>query len=274
MALGTQLSPTQTLVTFCLWARRHGYDVGEMHGFSAVHPVHTGGSWHFDSDGGFGKAADINKNGPDERAELIEALNRAQELGLGRDLRPGRGRGGQRVAQEPPARGRRPVRPPGRRVVPAARWRGRADRGGAACGARGAGPGVGSGHRHARRGREGGEQPDGGAVPARGRVHAAGGRGRRRRCVGPDVPTCARRGHGRAPAGARAARERDLGRRDGRRPTPALATCAAEPDRVSRAAARRRTSRHHPRTGAACPGRGTAAHSWRSPRPRRRSRRP
>ena len=83
MALGTQLSPTQTLVTFCLWARRHGYSVGEMHGFSAVHPVHTGGSWHFDSDGGFGKAADINKNGPDERAELIEALNRAQELGLG-----------------------------------------------------------------------------------------------------------------------------------------------------------------------------------------------
>jgi hypothetical protein len=82
MALGTQLSPTQTLVTFCLWAERHGYDVGEMHGFSAVHPVHTNGSWHFDSDGGFGKAADINKNGPNERADLIEALNRAQELGL------------------------------------------------------------------------------------------------------------------------------------------------------------------------------------------------
>lgn len=83
MALGTQLSPTQTLVTFCLWARRHGYAVGEMHGFSAVHPVHTGGSWHFDQEGGFGKAADINRNGPDERGHLIEALNRAQELGLG-----------------------------------------------------------------------------------------------------------------------------------------------------------------------------------------------
>lgn len=83
MALGQQLSPTQTLVTFCLWARRHGYSVGEMHGFSAVHPVHTGGSWHFDQEGGFGKAADINKNGPNERGELIEALNRAQELGLG-----------------------------------------------------------------------------------------------------------------------------------------------------------------------------------------------
>ncbi|WP_456788370.1 hypothetical protein [Cellulomonas sp. P5_C5] len=83
MALGQQLSPTQTLVTFCLWARRHGYSVGEMHGFTAVHPVHTGGSWHFDQEGGFGKAADLNKNGPDERDHLIEALNRAQELGLG-----------------------------------------------------------------------------------------------------------------------------------------------------------------------------------------------
>jgi hypothetical protein len=83
MALGTQLSPTQTLVTFCLWAQRHGYAVGEMHGFSAVHPVHANGSWHFDKDGVFGKAADINKNGPQEREELIEALNRAQELGLG-----------------------------------------------------------------------------------------------------------------------------------------------------------------------------------------------
>ena len=83
MALGAQLSPTQTLVTFCLWARRHGYSVGEMHGFSAVHPVHAHRSWHFDSDGGFGKAADINRNGPDEREHLVEALNRAQELGLG-----------------------------------------------------------------------------------------------------------------------------------------------------------------------------------------------
>lgn len=83
MALGQQLSPTQTLVTFCLWARRNGYSVGEMHGFSAVHPVHTHGSWHFDTDGGFGKAADINKNGPDEREQLIAALDRAQELGLG-----------------------------------------------------------------------------------------------------------------------------------------------------------------------------------------------
>ncbi|NMR20977.1 hypothetical protein [Cellulomonas fimi] len=82
MALGQQLSPTQTLVTFALWAQRNGYAVGEMHGFSAVHPVHAQGSWHFDTDGGFGKAADINKNGPDERDRLIAALDHAQELGL------------------------------------------------------------------------------------------------------------------------------------------------------------------------------------------------
>jgi hypothetical protein len=82
MALGPQMSPTQTLVTFCLWARRNGYSVGEMHGFSAVNAVHTQGSWHFDSDGAFGKAADLNKNGPNERNDLVAALDRAQELGL------------------------------------------------------------------------------------------------------------------------------------------------------------------------------------------------
>jgi hypothetical protein len=83
MALGVQKSPTQALVTFCTWARRSGYAVGEMHGFSpAVHPVHTQGSWHYDRDGGFGKAADINRNGSDERAALLAALDRAQELGL------------------------------------------------------------------------------------------------------------------------------------------------------------------------------------------------
>lgn len=82
MALGTQLSPTSTLVTFCFWARRNGYSVGEMHGFAPVHPVHKEGSWHFDQENGFGKAADINRNGPDEGAQLRAAVDRAQELGL------------------------------------------------------------------------------------------------------------------------------------------------------------------------------------------------
>src|SRR5688500_1840816 len=82
MALGKQLSPTQTLVTFCHWARRNGYTVGEMHGFAPVRPVHTQNSWHFDSEDGFGKAADINRNGRDERERLVVAVGRAEELGL------------------------------------------------------------------------------------------------------------------------------------------------------------------------------------------------
>ena len=83
MALGSQASPTQALVTFCLWAQRNGYAVGEMHGFSSVHRVHTLGSWHYDQDGPYGKAADLNKNGPNERADLIRALDVARSLGLG-----------------------------------------------------------------------------------------------------------------------------------------------------------------------------------------------
>jgi hypothetical protein len=82
MALGEQLSPVKTLVTFCKWAARNGFDVGEMHGFSTVHDVHVAHSWHFDQENGFGKAADINKNGDDRGAQLTAAVERAQELGL------------------------------------------------------------------------------------------------------------------------------------------------------------------------------------------------
>ena len=56
--------------------------VGEMHGFSTVHRVHMKGSWHYDKDGKYGKAADINKNGPSERTDLIRAVDVAQRLGL------------------------------------------------------------------------------------------------------------------------------------------------------------------------------------------------
>lgn len=86
MALGKQLSPVNTLVTFCLWARRAGLNVGEMYGFSSVNPrAHTKGSWHADREGKYGKAADLNKpgGGAAERALLVIAVQRAQELGLG-----------------------------------------------------------------------------------------------------------------------------------------------------------------------------------------------
>lgn len=86
MALGRQLSPVNTLVTFCLWAKRAGFKVGEMHGLSTVHPVHAVNSWHYDKDdGGYGKAADINhpSGGAAERTELANAARVAQSLGLG-----------------------------------------------------------------------------------------------------------------------------------------------------------------------------------------------
>ena len=75
MALGPQISPTQTLVTFCLWAKRKGYSVGEMYGFGAVHPVHDAKSFHYDQDHGYGHAADINwpTGGATEKSKLIEA---------------------------------------------------------------------------------------------------------------------------------------------------------------------------------------------------------
>lgn len=85
MALGAQKSPVQTLVTFCLWAQRAGFRVGEMHGFTGVNPrVHTKGSWHYDQEGGYGKGADINHpaGGHVERTHLANAAAVAQSLGL------------------------------------------------------------------------------------------------------------------------------------------------------------------------------------------------
>lgn len=86
MALGRQLSPVNTLVTFCLWARRAGLRVGEMHGFTSVNPrAHAKGSWHYDRDpSGFGKGVDINHpaGGAVEREALANAARVAQSLGL------------------------------------------------------------------------------------------------------------------------------------------------------------------------------------------------
>lgn len=54
MALSVQMSRVSTLVTFCRWARSAGYQVGEMAGFSVVHPVHAAASWHYDVQDGYG----------------------------------------------------------------------------------------------------------------------------------------------------------------------------------------------------------------------------
>lgn len=82
MALSRQMSRGSTLVTFCRWAQAQGYQVGEMHGFSVVHPVHAAGSWHYDKENGYGLAVDVNSNGPGEMARLIRARKKAEELGL------------------------------------------------------------------------------------------------------------------------------------------------------------------------------------------------
>lgn len=82
MALSKQISPVSALVTLCRAFKAEGYSIGEMHGFSTVHDVHAKGSWHYDQENGFGKAADINFNGPGEMARLIRARKRAEELGL------------------------------------------------------------------------------------------------------------------------------------------------------------------------------------------------
>lgn len=82
MALSRQVSQVSTLAAFCRWAQGAGYAVGEMTGFSVVHPVHAVGSWHYDQQGGYGLAADINSSGPGEMARLIIARQRAESMGL------------------------------------------------------------------------------------------------------------------------------------------------------------------------------------------------
>lgn len=78
MALSKQIAPTSSLNRFMAWAKAAGYHVGEHPAYGGVTPgVHTRGSWHDD-----GLAADINKNGPRERAELVHALTVAASFGL------------------------------------------------------------------------------------------------------------------------------------------------------------------------------------------------
>jgi hypothetical protein len=85
MGLGAQRGTVTALVTFALWCKRNGYQVGEMHGFATVHNVHAKGSWHYDKENGHGKALDLNwpGGGNTERARLAAAVPVAQMLGLG-----------------------------------------------------------------------------------------------------------------------------------------------------------------------------------------------
>jgi len=78
MALSKQVTDTRWLERFMQWARAAGYHVGEHPDYGGVtRGVHTAGSWHYD-----GLAADINKNGPRERADLVHAMAVASSFGL------------------------------------------------------------------------------------------------------------------------------------------------------------------------------------------------
>jgi hypothetical protein len=79
MALSKQIAPTSYLERFMRWASAAGYHVGEHPAYGGVTAgVHVPGSWHYDS-----RACDVNKNGPDERRDLIHALEVATSYGLG-----------------------------------------------------------------------------------------------------------------------------------------------------------------------------------------------
>lgn len=78
MALSKQVTPTHQLERFMQWAHAAGYHVGENPAYGGVTAgVHTKGSWHDD-----GLAADVNKNGPRERTDLIHAMTVAASFGL------------------------------------------------------------------------------------------------------------------------------------------------------------------------------------------------
>lgn len=78
MALSKQITPTHQLERFMQWAHAAGYDVGEHPAYGGVTAgVHARNSWHYD-----GLAADVNRNGGRERADLIHAMTVATSFGL------------------------------------------------------------------------------------------------------------------------------------------------------------------------------------------------
>lgn len=87
MALSPQITPTTDLVLVARFARMMGLSPNEMHGFSTVHRVHAGKSFHYDKTGKWGHAADINllgagANTKRERDALLRVMHVARTLGL------------------------------------------------------------------------------------------------------------------------------------------------------------------------------------------------
>lgn len=84
MALSPKRASTHALVILCEYAVANGYSLSEMPPFDPVAPVHTKGSWHYDRDGIYGQAVDINwpGGGRVETLMLKRLIPVAQSLGL------------------------------------------------------------------------------------------------------------------------------------------------------------------------------------------------
>lgn len=88
MALSKKRATTKALVRFVQYARANGYKVSEMPPYDPVTPGgHSEKSWHYDKDGQFGQAADLNWGASgasaEERARLALLVPVAQSYGLG-----------------------------------------------------------------------------------------------------------------------------------------------------------------------------------------------
>lgn len=88
MALSAQLAPTASLVDFVEYAKANGYRITEMPPYDGVAPgVHNPRSFHYDKDGKYGLAADINIGAAGASDYEMRMLKRlipvAQSLGLG-----------------------------------------------------------------------------------------------------------------------------------------------------------------------------------------------
>lgn len=84
MALSTKRASTHALVILCEYATANGFEIFDMPPFDPVNPVHVKGSWHYDRDGRYGQAVDINwpGGGRMEHAMLTRLIPVAQSLGL------------------------------------------------------------------------------------------------------------------------------------------------------------------------------------------------
>src|SRR5690606_29855311 len=82
MALSAKLAPTEALVAICDLAIAMGGSVTEMPPWDAPNKgAHDPKSFHYDRDGKYGQAADINFT-TDERAKIIRLIRSCQAAGV------------------------------------------------------------------------------------------------------------------------------------------------------------------------------------------------